>query len=363
MIRRMLNIAIVIYVNFYVCVVYAADYPTNWPWRGVVVHSCCTEINEQDVKILAGYGVNAIVFNINARFQAEVTDIKPETAFYQSLNWIDKMLDLCLKYRIVGIIRLTKLPLDPKSGIREYSPEFWDNNKNIADTIKLIDVLSARYAGRGNELGAYAILTEPSYKKAGRIVEPHNWESFVTKMIGTIRRNDKTRHIVVTPGPGGLPSAYKNYKPISDPAIIYNIHMYIPYQYTHQGIGGRKDGVDYPGLVNLKYWDKNKLKREFNDIVSFQKKYSALLLVGEFGVVRYAKGADNYLEDLIEIFDNNKWSWTYFSYKANPLWDFRSKLDKFTGTSTIVQKAAKTNTFERQEILRNAWRKNTILLN
>lgn len=44
------------------------------------------------------------------------------------------------------------------------------------------------------------------------------------------------------------------------------------------------------------------------------------IFVGEFGAWRNAKGADQYLEDLTQLFDEFGWSWAHYAFREDD-WD------------------------------------------
>ncbi len=359
--KKTIFIVRVIVLLLYASVIYGTELPPNWPWRGVVVHSCCGDVNTNDVATLSSYGVNAIVLNIKSRFRAQTLNERPQIAWEESLKWVDKMLDACKDHGLVGIIRLTKLPLDPKSGIREFSPEFWDENMRWKEATKLAGILAQRYSKRGEELGAYAILTEPTLRVKNKVSKPPKWNYVQREIINAIRQYDKKRFIVATAAPAGLPQNYSHFNPINDKAIIYGVHMYAPHSYTHQGIKGRSEDIDYPGLVNWQYWNKERLNNQLKKLHTFQIKYNALVWIGEFGVVRYAPGAETYLQDLINIFNTYKFAWTYFSFKGNPLWDFREVINEKKGWPKNVRKAAAIHNSKTFETLKNAWKKPFLL--
>jgi hypothetical protein len=294
--------------------------PPNWPWRGVVVNSCCSGVDADSVPTIAGFGANAILLDIRARSRARLPGALPEKAWAESLNWVDRMLDACKKHGLVGIVRLTQLPIDPKKGFNEKSPQFWARDGDWHDAVRLAGVLGERFRSRGAELGAYAILSEPAMRFEGRTVKPSNWDRVQPMIIAAIREHDADRHIVVAPGPGGLPVNYRSFQPIDDPAIIYGAHMYVPHAFTHQGVGGRKTGLTYPGMIAGRYWDKAQLREALAQLRAFQQKTAAPVLIGEFSAVRDAPGATRYLSDIIEIFNEFGWGWTYFLYQGNPLW-------------------------------------------
>ena len=55
---------------------------------------------------------------------------------------------------------------------------------------------------------------------------------------------------------------------------------------------------------------------------------------GEFGCSRKVKGVEKYLSDLIEIFNENQWHWSFYSYRED-VWD---SMDYELGTETPYHK-------------------------
>ena len=46
----------------------------------------------------------------------------------------------------------------------------------------------------------------------------------------------------------------------------------------------------------------------------------ARILVGEFSAAAWAKGADAYIRDCIEVFDSYGWDWAYHAFREWPGW-------------------------------------------
>ena len=142
-------------------------------------------------------------------------------------------------------------------------------------------------------------------------------------MVKAIRKFDAQRYVEVALSMGGLPSGYgANLQPIDDSHIIYTAHMYMPYAYSHQGLSSwPKRGVVYPGWIGLQYWDANALEKFMSPLILFQQKYDVPILIGEFSAVRWAPNSNQYLSDLINIFDKHKMAWTYYSFKGFQGWN------------------------------------------
>lgn len=333
--------------------------PPNWPWRGIVMTSGSTaDVN--DIKYLAGINVNAISLHLDVRLVAQRFKLSPAEAWERDLKWADLMLDECRKYRITAILSMVQIPVDPALGITQESPEFWDNPERLNEAIEVATRLAEHFKGRGAELSAYTILSEPVVRRGSKPERPAVWPDLMKNIVKTIRKYDPKRFIVVTPGPGALPRGYSDFKPLDDPYIIYDAHIYTPHQYSHQGIFGMPKGIAYPGTVSLRYWDKKNLEDAMSPLIAFQKKYNVPVFIGEFSAVRWAPGANDYLKDLIDIFDSHGWGWVYFQYKSYHGWD----PDYDTGYATDAPDDWKKHYVgrgtPRWKLLRDAFAKNKV---
>ena len=169
---------------------------------------------------------------------------------------------------------------------------------------------------------------------------PQDLNLFYQKAVNALRKVDSKIPIVIESGFFATPWAFKILKPIEynnklDPNILYSFHMYEPYKYTSRFNKGK---YTYPGYCPIGeyekcvvYWDKNKLEEFLLPVIEFQKKYNIpdnQILVGEFGIVRINNGAEKYLKDLISIFNDHHWHWSFYSYRE----DTWSAMDYELGT-------------------------------
>ena len=113
--------------------------------------------------------------------------------------------------------------------------------------------------------------------------------------------------------------------------IIYQFHCYLPGVYTHQGLRDKmkriKEGnpIRYPSKVDVfglhaahhtvEYVDKERLRKNFQPVLDFQKKYGAIIYAGEFSVIRWAPDSDRYLDDMVSLLEENQWHWTYHTFR------------------------------------------------
>jgi len=96
--------------------------------------------------------------------------------------------------------------------------------------------------------------------------------------------------------------------------------MYQPMAYTHQGVKGKDfwTPAKYPDPA--KGWDKAFLRKHLADVRKFQLEHGAKIYIGEFSAIAWAEGADAYLRDVISIFEEYGWDWSYHAFREWPGW-------------------------------------------
>jgi len=65
-----------------------------------------------------------------------------------------------------------------------------------------------------------------------------------------------------------------------------------------------------PGLMI----DKSYLRNQLQALRDFQLQYRVPIFIGEFGTYRWARGADKWIKDCCDLFDEYGWMWTFFEY-------------------------------------------------
>jgi hypothetical protein len=146
------------------------------------------------------------------------------------------------------------------------------------------------------------------------------WRQLATSVTLAIRESDPNRTVVFEPSPWANVAAFSRLEPLPIPNVIYSLHMYIPTAYTHQGVHDRPRGFTYPGIVNGTLWNKEKLLTTLQPAVDFQRRYQVPIYVGEFSAIRWAPGNAQYLCDLLDLFEENRWDWSYHAYREWSGW-------------------------------------------
>ena len=92
--------------------------------------------------------------------------------------------------------------------------------------------------------------------------------------------------------------------------------MYQPDSFTHQGVGNRPVGIRWPD--ESKGWNRAFLRTALAPVRDFQRRHDAKIYVGEFSAIAWAPGAEEYLRDCIDLFEEYGWDWTYHAFRE---WD------------------------------------------
>ncbi len=163
-----------------------------------------------------------------------------------------------------------------------------------------------------NEVGSHALndpldVWEPDEFHTDYGGTLYDWNQLYPRITTGIREVDSQTPILIGGnGYGGL-EWLPYVQPTSDPYTVYTVHQYAPYTYTHQL--SNTTGYTYPGLFDLDWdgeddvFDQNWLDGFLSTADTFAATHSVPVAVNEFGVVRWAPGADNFMADQMALFD------------------------------------------------------------
>jgi endo-1,4-beta-mannosidase len=183
--------------------------------------------------------------------------------------------------------------------------------------VKLWEKLARRFR-RHPALWAYDLVNEPVQTK----LCPAGMDAQATqeRAARAIRKIDPDTTIIIAADDWDSPQGFRYLSPVDIPRVVYEAHMYVPHEYTHQGVGGPWQAVRYPGPIAGRQYDKETLKAVLQPVRDFQLDYNAHIYVGEFSAVRWAPGAADYLRDCIEIFEAYGWDWSYHAFREWSGW-------------------------------------------
>lgn len=162
---------------------------------------------------------------------------------------------------------------------------------------------------------AFDVLNEPAYVYTPPPQGPNqkNWYTVTIDAVREIRKIDPNRTIIYEPDGFSEPFSFKSLAPIPFDNVIYSVHMYGPSGFLNIN---NVSSIPYPGTINGDVFDKEYLRNILQPARDFQLAYKIpSIFVGEFAPYRWNPGAALWIRDLLEIFNEWGWIYTYFVYK------------------------------------------------
>lgn len=265
-------------------------------------------ITEEDIKTISSWGCTCIRVPFNYRLICP--EKGPLEILKKGLSYLDKVIEWCEKHSIYCILDMHAAPGSQNHDWHSDSTgscELFDNKEYWDKYLKLWDHLSKRYKDK-EIIAGYDILNEP--------VVPHEKEPIVKKLyedVIKVIRNNGDDHILFLEG-NQWSQRIEFLTEIKDTNICYSTHYYEPLHYTFNFIRE----LTYPGTVEGEKWDINKIKERTSEYYNSITKKKTPIYVGEFGINARGDhyGETNWVKDVLTIFKENDYHWTYWTYKS-----------------------------------------------
>ncbi len=294
-----------------------------------------SNITEQDLRDMAAWGANLIRWQIGNMRKNIINPEEFQMFFDAEIERLDRFLPLCEELGLKVVVDMHTLPggrygddlVLGTAGISDDNKSLFRmfNEKESLDTfIKVWEKTARHYRGNKN-IWAYDLCNEPAQKS------PVGNDYLKVQYLAAeaIRKIDPDTPILVESNQWDNPLHFAYLQPLPFKNVIYEVHMYDPGCYTHQGVyADLPVGVPYPGMHYGEYYDRERLRITLNPVRKFEQKYGAKIFVGEFSVIRWAPGAELYLDDVISLFEEYNWDWTYHAFREWDGWSAEHGADK-----------------------------------
>lgn len=261
------------------------------------------DLSPEAFRTLADWNVNLIRFQMNPGRKTDISTPEKYLAWIDSeIKRLDELMPLLKQH---GIKVAIDLHTGPGTEINKVASNVLGKSTDLGTLEKAWRKIAEHYRGNPQVYG-YDLLNEPvASNYLPGIKNP--WKVMAERLTKAIRQVDPETPIIV---------AWHQCEPflVEDAHIIYTPHFYSPHAYTHQGVLGQVRW-SYPGMIDGVYWDKEQLRVDMKPVIEFQKKYNVPIFVGEFSVINWARGGDQYLKDTIELFEEYGWDWTYHAFR------------------------------------------------
>lgn len=332
-------------------------------YRGINVYFHANP-SEADFYKIDAWGVNLVRIFLHANPKRRDYDHIYQDDGYSFNNKtflkIDHIIKIAADHNIKVIIATATYPGS--------TGKVWSDFRYWTKLVNLYEYISRRYKDNPTVIG-YHPIDEPLLvrkhgsnldrllMRAGHWTFPDEWRGttkdyfkLVEKVGQTINRIDPKK-IVVVAGIGiwGFSDNYAWMESVNVQNTIYSFNPYIPAAFANSGKKG-KPVVSYDSEK-----ERSKLLEKMRPVQEFAKKNNVKIIVVGFGLPFHTEGmgARDWMNDMLSFFEENHWSWTYFSYGI----PFRSP--------EIIERAGKGGKWlkseetERLSILKRYWRLNS----
>ena len=328
--------------------------------RGVMIQPDSFKLD--DLKVIAGdWKANHVrwqlIWNGFTNGPADTATVEEFDAWIdKQCEQLDRMLPELERYGVRVCLDLHtppggRMPRENDSAMKMF------HEKQFQDAFVATWQKLARKYKDVNVIWCYDILNEAVEGNIPEGKELLDWRTLALKTSKEIRKIDPDKAIVIEPSPWGAPSALEWFEPFDPkevPNVVYSVHMYLPHNFTHQGVYESPVGLIYPGNMNDgKHWDKEQLRNALRPVREFSRDYGVAIYIGEFGSIRWApeNSSYRYLRDCIEVFEEEGWDWAYHAFREWDGWSVEHGPDK-------NDRRRVTEPTDRERLLRSWFEKN-----
>jgi aryl-phospho-beta-D-glucosidase BglC (GH1 family) len=279
------------------------------------------QYRRSDLEDLAQWGANLIRWQLVRAWGKAGTD--RDQAEYS--KWIDSKIaeldQLLADAGRLGIKVVIDLHSPPGGRYENRSMAMLYEEKYAQQFIEIWERIAKKFKGHEAVWG-YDLINEPVQGMPAL----YDYLTIQIMAANAIRKIDPDVPVIIESNEWDSPASYKYLGPLPMKDVIYQVHMYVPGEFTHQGVnnnwGETSKGklITYPGLISGSEYNRETLRKVLQPVIDFQKKYGARIYVGEFSAIRWAPGAAQYLDDCISIFEEHDWNWTYHAYREWTGW-------------------------------------------
>jgi len=268
-------------------------------------------ITEQDFKLIASWGTHVV----RIPFHHRLIEDWPFHYSPRGIAVLKTVLTWAQKYALKVI-----LDLHAACGAQNYDwhsdstgrARLWGNEWYQKRTCALWRFIAGQVKDMPALIG-YDVLNEPVLDRTKiRVLE-----RFYRNCIREIRSVDKQTMIYLEGNTWAQDIDFL--QDLLGEHIGVSIHTYAPHSFTFHF----KRGSLYPGQSEGELWNKDRLLRHLQPYKDFSVRHNVPVYAGEFGINWRGNtyGELRWLEDILSLFQDLNFSWTYWTYKAvsNPV--------------------------------------------
>ena len=263
-----------------------------------------TFFGEPDAKYLASIGVNSLRIPLNYRHLDD--DLKPGVIREEGFAHLDRAIRACAANGIYSIIDLHAAP-GGQSGHWHcdtlfHRPQLWEQAGFQERTIGIWQAIAERYRDQAWVAG-YNLLNEPAAENPADLLDLYR------RLESAVREVDP-RHMLFLDGNRFAREFADLDEPF--PNTVYAVHHYPPPCLFDAG--------PYPGATHGEFYDRARVQRDFESMISDLVRREVPIWVGEFGPVYSGDPVRDQMKrqllaDELDMYRSCSAGWALWTYK------------------------------------------------
>ncbi|HHV7321384.1 glycoside hydrolase family 5 protein [Stenotrophomonas sp. GD03701] len=223
-------------------------------------------------------------------------------------------------------------------------PRLWQSFDNHVPARRFWNDLAKALKGHP-ALAAYNLINEPVPEYGAGLAEhasaeamrqwytgvqdgPRDLRRFYSELIASIRAVDADMPLMLDAGWYAAADGFNYWPaPLADAKLLYSVHMYEPYAATSAPNQKRTTPYRYPGVVpfgeHSERWDATRVRSYLQQPMDWAKTHGVganRIVVGEFGCMRRWPDCQRYLQDVLQVLEQEKVHWAFYAFREDA-WD------------------------------------------
>ncbi|ENE1250077.1 cellulase family glycosylhydrolase [Stenotrophomonas maltophilia] len=223
-------------------------------------------------------------------------------------------------------------------------PRLWQSFDNHVPARRFWNDLAKALNGHP-ALAAYNLINEPVPEYGAGLAEhasaeamrqwytgvqdgPRDLRRFYSELIASIRAVDADMPLMLDAGWYAAADGFNYWPaPLADAKLLYSVHMYEPYAATSAPNQKRTTPYRYPGVVpfgeHSERWDATRVRSYLQQPMDWAKTHGVganRIVVGEFGCMRRWPDCQRYLQDVLQVLEQEKVHWAFYAFREDA-WD------------------------------------------
>ncbi len=274
----------------------------------------------------------------------------------QDLRKLKETLDVAHRHNVKVLLTMFSLPGARNRQDNDYKFDYrlWTDQKYQQQAIAFWKELAARLKNHPAIVG-YNPLNEPHPARRDGFESDRDSEGFADWLnrhkdgtsdlnrfnrliVKAIRSEDKETPIVLDGWFHSSPNGLRHLTPVDDDSVLYAFHFYEPWIFvTYRVNKGRfsyPDSMPGDNSETTRQWTVSEIHRRLQPVVEWTHRNNIpawRIMAEELGCDRRVSGAKDYLEDIVGVFNEARWHWAFYSFRASD-WD---GLDYELGTEKL----------------------------